>query len=146
MEEDRNWAEMPTSWRRRRRRVEWGASTNHASAPGHSDARRHTSEMNNKAGRNQFGHKDQNENLLTEQRIKEANRDTVRQRPESSTQTEDRANRSEACGETSPPTQSCCTSVPTTIAHRSGGSAPRPRSLAQRDTVRPELVHVKELL
>ncbi|XP_062258103.1 uncharacterized protein LOC133966979 [Platichthys flesus] len=41
----------------------------------------------------QFGHKDQNENVL---RTKQVNRhrDSVRQRPESSTQTDDRANRS----------------------------------------------------
>ncbi|CAB1459570.1 unnamed protein product [Pleuronectes platessa] len=32
------------------------------------------------------------------------------------------------------------------IAHWSGGSTPRPRSLAQRDTVRSELVHGKQLL
>ncbi|XP_053295190.1 uncharacterized protein LOC128455550 [Pleuronectes platessa] len=44
--------------------------------------------------RSQFSHKDQKENVLTGLRIKQVDRDSVRQRPESSTQTDDRANRS----------------------------------------------------
>ncbi|XP_060945044.1 alpha-tectorin-like [Limanda limanda] len=45
--------------------------------------------------RSKFGHKDQNDNVLTVLRTKQVNRDSVRQRPESSTQTDDGANQSE---------------------------------------------------
>ncbi|CAB1455712.1 unnamed protein product [Pleuronectes platessa] len=68
------------------------------------------------------------QNVVTGLRIKAVDRDSVRQRPESSTQTDEGANRSEA--ETSPPTQSCCTSVPTTIVSMAECLVPISRSAA----------------